>query len=237
MAQSDIDITVSQAAELLKVSENTIERWIRQGVIPVYRVESGYSFKAEELKAWVNYKNLGNIDMDSSILSGASHIDEDESINVLEAIRHGGIHYDIHGDVIEDIFQDALSRLDFGSSSSEEIKDNLYQSLIEREKLASTGLGEGIAVPHPRKPSDWGLHQPMISIMFLDREVDFSSIDGKPVFVLFLILCSTVKGHLRILSQVSHIIHTKEAQNFLREKPDPVSLMEFIVKSIKESGK
>ena len=101
-------------------------------------------------------------------------------------------------------------------------------TLIERETLASTGIGQGIAVPHPRHPQDWGLGEPMVAVFFLDHAVDFHALDGEPVFVLFVILCSTVKGHLRMLAQVSHLVNNAEMQAYLRTTPNRSQFLERI---------
>jgi PTS system nitrogen regulatory IIA component len=78
----------------------------------------------------------------------------------------------------------------------------LLKMLLQREELASTGVGRGIAIPHPRYPLN-ELKEEIISTFFLEKEIDFGSIDGIPVFVLFLMLSPEIRLHLRYLSKLS----------------------------------
>lgn len=225
-------ITITQAAEFLRVSENTIHRWIRQGVIPVYKIENVYNFKSDELEAWARYKNLGVSGKIGNRSPRISRVMDDETINLRDALKQGGIHYKLGGNTPEEVLKNLVENILYDQVPEQfdqtEKSSLLLSSLLEREKLASTGLGAGIAIPHPRKPSDWGLDQPLCAIVFLEHDVDFHSVDDEPVHVLFVILCSTVKGHLRLLSQVSHMIHTREMQDFLRSRPDEKSLMDRV---------
>ena len=114
-------------------------------------------------------------------------------------------------------------------------KETLEATLNEREGLVSTGIGHGIALPHPRHPRDWGLGHPAVGIFFLDHPVDFHALDGEPVFVLFVILCGTVKGHLNMLSRVSHLVSQPEMREFLRSIPNRTDLLERIRDAFSET--
>lgn len=239
-------IRIAEAADYLKVSESTIHRWIRQGVIPVYKVENQFEFKFSELEAWASYKNMGT----GTLSQNTPVLSDEESIDVMDALSRGGIHYNIKGMAPSEIYKNIMDRVfdpatiatrpdseDQKSPLFQEMRDLLYESLVERENLASTGLGGGIAVPHPRKPQDWGLKQPLFAVVFLDEPVDYGAVDGEPVFVLFVILCSTVKGHLKLLSRVSHMIHTAEMQEFLQTIPDPHSLRKKFLEKLSEGSR
>ena len=69
----------------------------------------------------------------------------------------------------------------------------------------------------------------MVGVFFLERPVDFQSFDGGPVSALFVVLCATVKGHLQMLAQVSHLLHVPETRDFLKTVPTRTELMERIV--------
>jgi len=105
-----------------------------------------------------------------------------------------------------------------------------------REGLASTGVGKGMAIPHPRHPRDWGLGHPAVGIFFPERPVDFHALDGEAVFVMFVLLCATVKGHLKMLSRVSHLVSRPEQREFLRGVPNRTDLMERIRNAFAEEG-
>lgn len=219
MATGSGELSVKDAAELLRVSEKTIYRWIRQGVIPAFRFQGQYRFDRAELQAWARYKRIGSVAAPPAAAEG------EEPIDLAQAIRRGGIHYKIEGDTPAAVFRSIVEIFPVDSPRDPDFRETLVQTLIERENLASTGIGHGLAIPHPRHPRDWGLGQPVVGVFFLERPVDFKSFDGEPVRVLFIILCATVKGHLRMLAQVSHLLHEPTTRDFLDTVPTRTELL------------
>src|SRR6266704_2983102 len=81
-------------------------------------------------------------------------------------------------------------------------RDFLYKVLLAREALGSTGVGDGIAIPHVRNPIVLHLSRPMVTLCFLERPVDFGALDGQPVTTLFTLISPTVRAHLHLLSRL-----------------------------------
>jgi len=69
--------------------------------------------------------------------------------------------------------------------------------------MASTAIGNGIAIPHVRNPIVLHITEPIVSLCFLEKPVDFNSLDGKPVTCLFTLISPTVKAHLYLLSRLA----------------------------------
>ena len=82
-------------------------------------------------------------------------------------------------------------------------REFLLRVLLAREALASTGVGDGIAIPHVRNPIVLHVNRPMISLCFLEKPVDFDALDGKPVHALFSLISPTVRAHLHLLSRLA----------------------------------
>ena len=97
----------------------------------------------------------------------------------------------------------------------------LFDRLIEREALGSTGIGGGIAIPHGRLPN---LTQPRGLFARLGTPIDFDSIDGRPVDTVFLLLAPEGAGadHLKALARVSRLLRDRTLVEKLRatEKAD-----------------
>ena len=222
-----LEISVRDAADLLRVSEKTIYRWLRQGVIPSIKFDGQYRFDRGELEAWARHKRIG-----SAPEQGEAH---EEAVHLARAVARGGIYRGIDGDTPEAIYRDLVQHVPF-EDESEGLRSILASALIERESLASTGIGQGIALPHPRHPRDWGLGEPICCIFFLERPTDFKALDGQPVHVLFVLLCATVKGHLRMLAQVSHLVNNAAMQTFLRTTPSANELMDRIAHASADPG-
>ncbi len=222
MKRQSKEVSVKDAAELLRVSEKTVYRWIRQGVIPAFKFQGQYRFERSELESWARYKRIG------SAFTPRADPGGEEPIDLAAAIRRGGIHYKIEGDTPAELFRALVEIFPIDPPHDPAFRETLAQTLTEREALASTGIGHGLAIPHPRHPRDWGLGEPVVGVFFLERPVDFRSFDGEPVSVLLVVLCATVKGHLQMLAQVSHLLHVPETREFLKTVPTRTELMERI---------
>jgi PTS system nitrogen regulatory IIA component len=195
-----MQLTVRDVSALLKVSEKTIYRWINQGTLPAYRVNDQYRFNRAELLEWATSRKM-NV--------AAELFDEPESTGapvpgLVEALRAGGIFYRVGGTDRESALR---SLVEYMRLPDEVDRDFLLRVLLAREALQSTGIGDGIAIPHVRNPIVLHVSRPMITLCFLERPVDFGALDGKPVFVLFSLISPTVRGHLRLLSRLAFALN------------------------------
>jgi len=92
----------------------------------------------------------------------------------------------------------------------ESVSDPLFQMFLAREELASTGIGDHIAIPHARASLVGYVSQPVLSLSFLETPLDYGALDGKPVYALFLLVSPNVRTHLRILARLSFCLHAPE---------------------------
>ncbi|MDY6952356.1 MAG: PTS sugar transporter subunit IIA, partial [Thermodesulfobacteriota bacterium] len=95
----------------------------------------------------------------------------------------------------------------------------LFLRLLEREDLSTTGIGRGVAIPHPRSPLPDAPAEPSITTCFLENPMDYNAIDDMPVFVLFLMLSPSPKVHLRLLARLSYALRDKAFIDFLKATP------------------
>lgn len=104
----------------------------------------------------------------------------------------------------------------------------IYESLIAREKLGSTGFGNGIAIPHCRLP---GCSSPISALLKLSTPVDFDAIDGAPVDLLFVLLVpeAATDEHLELLRQIASMFDREEVRDLLRQARDSESLYQTVV--------
>ena len=98
---------------------------------------------------------------------------------------------------------------------------------VERERLGSTGVGNGVALPHARID---GIDQVMVGFARLTEPLDFDSVDNRPVaLVAFLLAPSDAAGaHLRALARVSRQLRREEKRAKLRAAPDAQSLFTLL---------
>src|SRR5216684_817355 len=91
--------------------------------------------------------------------------------------------------------------------------------LAQRERLGSTGIGSGIAIPHGKLPK---LERLFGVFARLERPVDFEALDGQPVDLMFLLLAPEAAGadHLKALARVARLLRDTEIAQKLRESRD-----------------
>jgi PTS system nitrogen regulatory IIA component len=107
----------------------------------------------------------------------------------------------------------------------------LFDRLLERERLGSTGIGGGIAIPHGRMA---GLAKPVGVFARLGHPVDFDSIDERPVDSVFLLLAPEGAGadHLKALARVSRLLRDRSLVDKLRATDKAEALYALLVDSL-----
>src|SRR5574341_1968207 len=102
-------------------------------------------------------------------------------------------------------------------TSTWELRDHC--SVLEaREAMGSTGIGDGIAIPHVRNPILLHVTAPFVNLCLLRDPVDFDAVDGKPVHALFTVVSANVPGHLRILGQLGFVLHDEGLRRLLVDR-------------------
>lgn len=92
---------------------------------------------------------------------------------------------------------------------------DIFDTLLQRERLGSTGVGQGIAIPHGKLADLDGIIGLFAS---LDQPIDFEAVDGEPVDIVFLLLAPESAGadHLKALARISRFLRTPSAVEGLR---------------------
>jgi PTS system nitrogen regulatory IIA component len=95
----------------------------------------------------------------------------------------------------------------------------IYETLLQREKLGSTGVGNGVAIPHGKLPK---LNKLFGLFARLERPVDFESLDGQPVGLIFLLLAPEGAGadHLKALARVARVLRDPDTARKLSDSRD-----------------
>ncbi|MCB9916060.1 MAG: PTS sugar transporter subunit IIA [Planctomycetes bacterium] len=100
--------------------------------------------------------------------------------------------------------------------------------MLERERLAATALGHGVAIPHPRQPRPDVVEAARLSVVFLDPPVDWAAIDRLPVHTAFLVLSPSTAVHLQLLSRIAYALREPGFDEFLLERPSKSELAQHL---------
>ena len=106
--------------------------------------------------------------------------------------------------------------------------DVVFHALMAREQLGSTGLGNGIAIPHCRAPRCPGIVGMLIT---LDQPIDFDAIDGKPVDILFVLIVpeEETDEHVRTLASLAELLNDEDFCYTLRQTQDSEDLYHLAI--------
>lgn len=121
-------------------------------------------------------------------------------------------------ETLAELFEHAFDEID---------KDTLFEKLIERERLGSTGIGESIALPHCRFDTQG---KTLCACVTLENPVDFDAIDGKPVDVVFAMLVPlhADNQHLENLAHIAQTMQNPQNVNLLRSATSNTVLFEAL---------
>jgi PTS system nitrogen regulatory IIA component len=191
-----MQLTARDAAAILGVSEKTLYRWIDQRDIPFHKINDQICFSKAELLEWATARRIKV----SEQLFRDPDRNGDELPMLSKAFEAGGVIPALKGRQKQDVLKSMVDALALPTAFDREM---LFQMLLAREGLGSTGIGDGIAIPHVRNPLVLNVAQPSVTLCYLETPIDFGALDGKPVHSLFSLVSPTIKSHLHLLSRLS----------------------------------
>ena len=217
-----MNLTVRQAAAYLHVHESTVRQWIGKRGLPAHRVNEGLRLNALELWEWATEQG---VPVSRNLLAQARRTPE--PIPPLSALlAAGGIHHDVGGSDTAGVLRELVARLPLPA----DIDRGFLASVLEaREAMGSTGIGDGIAIPHVRNPILLHVNEPFVTLCLLRSPVDFGAVDGRPVHALFSVVSPNVPAHLRVLAQIAFILRDPELRRLLRERANANAIMERVL--------
>lgn len=202
-------LNVRETARLLDVSEKTIYRWISQQKLPASRVGDQYRLNKAELLEWAT---TNQVRVSPKIFQEDGL---DQVVSLEDGLRAGGVFYRVGGKDKESVIKEVVQIMPL----PEEVdRAYLLEVLLARESLGSTGIGEGIAIPHVRNPIVMHIPKPMVSLCFLEYPIEFDAIDHKPVHTLFAIVSPAIKAHLKLLSGLAFALRDPEFASIISRR-------------------
>ena len=190
-----MQLTVRDVSRVLNVSEKTVYRWIKNGRLPAYQISGRYRFDQAELQEWISARRISAAPGGP----GAPAPELAATPSLAEALEAGGIHYRVSGLDKPSVLRAVVEALPLPEEAD---RGALLCALLARESMASTGIGDGIAIPHARDPNILAVSRSMMALCFLERPVDFGALDGKPVSYLFVVMTPSLLSHLRLISRL-----------------------------------
>ena len=200
-------MSLQEVAQELRVSEKTVRRMLWRGELRGIRVGGQWRFPIENLAGLFPSAAAG------SITHARIHVSP-----VYKLVDIGGIHYRIAGETPHDVLMEAVREMPCVPHTA---RHALFKAVWGRESLCSTGIGNGIAVPHPIIPM-WAPRTDIpssIGLFFLEQPVDFGCFDDGKISILFLLLLQTLREHHQAMARLVRLLQEESLTSFLKEAP------------------
>ncbi len=148
-------------------------------------------------------------------------------MKITEFLDVKGIHLDLRATEKQDILKELVDVL----AEVKDIGDKklILKALLERESLGSTGIGQGIAIPHGKTDKV----KELISVLAISKQgVNFEALDGEPVYIFFLLVApkDAAGPHLKALAQISRMLRDTYFCDLLRRCESAEQVYELIRK-------
>lgn len=213
-----MELTITKVADLFGVTERTVERWVQTRGLTANHINGQFRFNREQLLEWAA---VNGVKLSPQLLGGTEH-ESRTAVCLADALAAGGIFHGIAGADKAAVLAAVVARLPLPSNSEKEL---LLQVLLAREELGSTGVGDGIAIPHPRNPIVLDVDRPLVTLSFLKTPIEFGAVDSIPVHTMFLVVTPSTRSHLNLISRLAYALHDDAFKDLLRRQAAPDAVL------------
>ena len=212
-----MELNSNEVATLLGLAEPQVREWAYSGKLPIVDAQGRLQFNRQAIMEWALARghplNLG--------VASPGTLDLPPLAELFAPER---FHYGIPGRTFAEVLRSALGVFKL----PEEDKELIYDLLVSREKLMTTAVGEGLAIPHLRVPVVVNVARPALSIFFTSDPIDMGALDGIPVHTLFLLLTLAPKQHLELLARLTFLFRQTAFVTLLRQRAAPKAILQWI---------
>lgn len=213
---------VRDVASQFSVPEKVVHRWVDEDGLPFSKVDGQYRFSPAALFEWATARGMT---VPPALFHEPRNGARETLPDLVEALRAGGVVEKVPGADKRSVLAALIGHLELPGSVD---REGLLQVVIAREHLCSTGIGDGIAIPHVRNPIVARVPRPMILLGLLDRPIDYAAVDRKPVHSVFLVITPTTRSHLHILSRLGYVLQDPGIRALLRSRAPADRILQAI---------
>ncbi len=199
-------LSMKDVVTRLGVTEKEVRRWVEQEGLPVSDIDGQLRFNAAAVFEWATERG---IKLPASWIDDSSGIRAASAPTLTEALGAGAILDELEANDRREALAAMIRAIELPRGVDREA---LLDILLAREALASTGIGDGIAIPHVRTPIVLRVKEPVLVLALLKRGIEFGAIDKKPVHAIFLLVSPTTRVHLQLLSRLGFVLQEKSVR-------------------------
>lgn len=217
-------LTLKELANHLKVNERTILRMLQSGQIQGAKIGGQWRFNGTQVDSifFPEEENAEHLPV-SELLP--KHLVRPVSRVLKPARMMLELEGETAGEVLDELHAPFIQEALLPDVAT------LKERLKKREELLSTGVGHGVAIPHPRDPIST-LSEPSVLVYGRSRQgVEFQALDGQPVHHFFLICCQMIQTHLILMGRLAEILQQPDLLQELMAAEAPEDVERAVLKA------
>lgn len=194
-------LSAEELAGYMRVKEKSIIKMAQCGELPAFKVGEEWRFNWATIDRYMQGHVFDASDEDLDVILST----KEYLIPFSRLTNESIIELDLKAKNKKQVISE-LARLSAAAGLTPSY-DGLYIAMEDREKLLSTAVGRGVAIPHPRYPDQLTFREPHIVIARSMDGVDFDSPDGKRIHLFFMPCAQSQFVHVRLLAKISKLLH------------------------------
>ncbi len=214
-------MTLEEVADYLQVSHKSILRMAQSGKIPAAKVASQWRFMRSVVDDWLMAQ------MEIPSVRSAPGRRQQPKLPALPDLMPCAL---MNLKMVPDIKENVLKQLIQPLREARFLRQTrrFLQSVLERERLVSTAIGHGIAIPHPRSPLPGLFKEPAVALGICREGTDFEALDHQRTYVFFLLCAPTEDLQLRLLARVIQLGRHVSAIESMKKVSKPGTVTEIL---------
>lgn len=147
----------------------------------------------------------------------------EQNVNIGDLIKRGGVINSVDANTPFEVYEQLKGKMSLPKKINPSF---FFEGLCAREKIMSTAVGRGIALPHCRDIFLAGDDEQQITVVYLKEPIDMNAPDGRKVDTMFVLLTSNSQNHLQVLSRLAGLIKDDSFVELLRNRASVDELAE-----------
>lgn len=205
-------LTIGQLADYLGWSARLVEGLIRGEHLPASQIDGQWRFRREEVVHWLQQKirNLDSVQvseldggLEGSLLASGAYVSE-RGDRLGSRLHPAGIELDVPAYSKSGVLRSLVNLAEATGLLTD--RDALHTSLLDRESLCSTAVGDGVAFVHPRRPLPQAIRREFLCFLRTCSPVDFGAENGAGSTLFFLLCARDERSHLHAMARLARIL-------------------------------
>ena len=224
-------MTLKEAAKFLNINTEAVKLLVKKGIARKDKDGKMY-IKTTEIRDWLN---RGIRDFEPSLLNKLEKDYSKRYTLIHPLLDPKCVKIRLIGMSKTAIINELVDLLIEKGGVANKHKAIIIKAVIERERMCSTALTSGIAIPHPREPLKGIIKKPRLVIGLSWHGVDFESFDGKPTHIVVLLCTPKLDQHLQFMSRLTGLLRNPKMRVALCRAKDAKQVVETFASFEKES--